>query len=38
MKLAQEKANLIREQILSLLSPRAETESQIITNTIWRYF
>ena len=38
MKLAQQKANLIREQILSLLSPRAETESQIITNTIWRYF
>ena len=38
MKLAQEKANLIREQILSLLTPRAETESQIITNTIWRQF
>ena len=38
MKLAQQKANLIRDQILSLLSPRAETESQIITNTIWRYF
>ena len=38
MKLAQEKANLIREQILSLLTPRAETESQIITNRIWRQF
>ena len=38
MKLAQKKADLIRDQILSLLSPRAETEAQIITNTIWRQF
>ena len=38
MKLAQEKANLIREQILSLLTPRAETESQIISNRIWGRF
>ena len=38
MKLSQGKADRLKMQILSLLSPRAETEAQIIDNRLWRRF
>ena len=38
MQLSQSKADMLKAQILSLLSPRAETEAQIIENKIWRRY